>query len=357
MDAADYQKTFYPRLPRGECWPEQEGEMPDWDALISAFAQYAALIDASAETLLGELIPSTSTPTAAGLLNDWLELAGLPAPCETKAWASYTDDQKRAALLAKLQARGAVDRASIQDVLRTLRADPNVVLRNRAQKLFVIGSTPIGSAAIGSAYQAAWRALYMPNVLAGLPVAPDEFEAWANISSITENSFGSPVTLGQTADRVTPSVTGGGLSAIWLELPGLPDDQTIQLSVWARTPEDAGTKGCQLLFINKVADSFSVSVQLTECWHRLELRAPIGSGGGNAFFFVAGPTSETPEFLLSWATAGIVDPGLECRANELGPLNTTPVYDVIALPGLELSDDISGGTIIDDITLEEVIDA
>lgn len=98
MDADAYRDHLAGLLPLGLPWPRE----PDTTlgALLAAWADSLARVDARALELLAEANPSTT----AALLADWEAAYGLPDACIGEA--AQTTSARRAALLARILARG-----------------------------------------------------------------------------------------------------------------------------------------------------------------------------------------------------------------------------------------------------------
>ncbi|MFB0874557.1 YmfQ family protein [Sphingobium sp. sgz301303] len=89
MAAAAYLAQMQALLPRGAAWARETGSM--LSALLSAFAQECARLDARAHALLEEVDPRT----ASEMLGDWEAVLGLPDTCT--AAETQIDARRRAA--------------------------------------------------------------------------------------------------------------------------------------------------------------------------------------------------------------------------------------------------------------------
>ncbi len=318
MQAIDYQLALYKLLPKGVIWPTQPGEFPEWDKLLSAMSHAPAAFEAAAAQALIEIFPDTTTD----LISEWETLVGLP---DIYSADNPTLAQRRAAVLSKLTYLGLININDLQAMLRTLSGQAGLLLKHRLAAPFASGASGAGDGC-GSAYQAAWWCEYMTNVLGA---APDDFSAWSNRILHTNNVWGSPITGASTADYVLCQVTSGGFAGIYRDISGLPDNCTLHASVWARTFPDTGSRTCGLVVRAKDGTETVSSTTIRECWDRLEIRAPIKSGGTTPRLTIRGVAAENAEFFLTWAHAGVVDPIFESRARSFFPRNTQGIYGVI----------------------------
>lgn len=93
-----YRSQLKSLLPPGSAFSRDSGT--SLDALLDAMSQELARIDARADSLTREAIPSATSE----LLTDWERVAGLPDPCVTDE--EQTTQQRRNALVSKLAGRG-----------------------------------------------------------------------------------------------------------------------------------------------------------------------------------------------------------------------------------------------------------
>jgi uncharacterized protein YmfQ (DUF2313 family) len=98
-----YRDLLRSLLPTGTAWPTDETSM--LSGLVSGLSRSLARTHNRAVDLIDECIPKTSTE----LLSDWERVCGLPDPCS--ADAAVTLQARRAAVVAKLSARGGQSRA------------------------------------------------------------------------------------------------------------------------------------------------------------------------------------------------------------------------------------------------------
>jgi uncharacterized protein YmfQ (DUF2313 family) len=103
MDAAAYLDQLQALLPPGAAWPREADAT--LTALLSAWAEELARVDARASDLVEEADPRTTFE----LLPDWERVAGVPAPC--LEGLDQTVQQRRNALVGQLTALGGASRA------------------------------------------------------------------------------------------------------------------------------------------------------------------------------------------------------------------------------------------------------
>jgi len=96
--ASQYRDQLKALLPPGQAFPRERGTT--LDTLLDAMAQELARIDARADRLTTEAVPSTT----AELLSDWERVAGLPDNCS--GLLSETQQGRRNDLVSKLVSRG-----------------------------------------------------------------------------------------------------------------------------------------------------------------------------------------------------------------------------------------------------------
>ncbi|NDY41241.1 DUF2313 domain-containing protein [Dissulfurirhabdus thermomarina] len=111
--AAAYAAQLRALLPPGRLWDRWREEGSVADRLLRALAEEPARVDARAWDLLDEADPRTAWE----LLADWEQWAGLPDPCLGPVEGT---DRRRAALVARLTARGGQSRAYYEDLAATL---------------------------------------------------------------------------------------------------------------------------------------------------------------------------------------------------------------------------------------------
>lgn len=101
--ADQYREQLKALLPPGRAFPRERGTT--LDSLLDAMAQELARIDARAERLTTEAIPSTTSE----LLADWERVAGLPDNCS--GLLAETQQGRRNDLVSKLVAQGGQSKA------------------------------------------------------------------------------------------------------------------------------------------------------------------------------------------------------------------------------------------------------
>lgn len=107
-----YREQLKALLPPGRAFPRERGTT--LDALLDAMSQELARIDARADRLTTEAVPSTT----AELLSDWERVTGLPDTCS--GLLSDTQQGRRNDLVSKLVSRGGQSIAYFKSVALAL---------------------------------------------------------------------------------------------------------------------------------------------------------------------------------------------------------------------------------------------
>ena len=110
-DAQTYLQALQQLLPPGAVWPREDGAV--LTGLLGAFAEGAARIDRRMDDLLEESDPRS----ALEMLPDWETFVGLPDLC---VGMPETLAQRRAAVVARLTARGGNSRAYFINLAKAL---------------------------------------------------------------------------------------------------------------------------------------------------------------------------------------------------------------------------------------------
>lgn len=157
--AADYKKALIDLSPSGNCWPTSDDS--NWVKLLDALAQEFARVDGRAVDLYNEGFPDTSDE----LLANWERIVGLP---DQFSDPDASLDERRAAVLFKLRARGGQTVEYYEGLLETL-----------GYRVQIIDATPF-RAGISHAddflFDATWVNIFL--VIVENPVSdPDNLEA------------------------------------------------------------------------------------------------------------------------------------------------------------------------------------
>lgn len=137
-------------LPPGPAWT-REAEA-DLTALLDALAVELTRIDSRGEDILDEADPSTTSE----LLEEWEEMVGLPEDCADLA---ETEDERRAAVVAKLTARGGQSEQYYADIAEAL----GIEITYTYFTPFRAGISCAGD----RVYSTAWRHVWQVNVEEG----------------------------------------------------------------------------------------------------------------------------------------------------------------------------------------------
>jgi uncharacterized protein YmfQ (DUF2313 family) len=142
--AEDYAQVMADLLPRGWAWSrEPDGvQMLVMEGLAAEFAR----VHARDCDLLAESYPGTALET----LTDWERICGLPDPCTGPL---VTIQQRRAAILAKLAARGGQSRQYYIDLAATAGFDITIT----EYQPFRAGRSRVGDHLADEQWQFYWR--------------------------------------------------------------------------------------------------------------------------------------------------------------------------------------------------------
>lgn len=130
-DIGAYADAIGKTMPRGRAWPEARG--PVWLQLMQSLAAEFRRVDVRMAELIEEADPRTCQET----LEDWERVLGLPDPCAPE---NFTVEERRAAVIAQLRARGG---ASIAFFVQ-LAADRGYEISVTEHRPFTCGQSPCG---------------------------------------------------------------------------------------------------------------------------------------------------------------------------------------------------------------------
>ena len=105
-------------LPHGNAWPRDE------DAVLTKFLKAKATMQATTHNRAVDVLDEADPRTASEMFEDWERVLGLPDACVN---AEQTIDERRAAILTKLNARGGQTPAYYSTLL-TVAGFPNKVV-------------------------------------------------------------------------------------------------------------------------------------------------------------------------------------------------------------------------------------
>lgn len=132
-------------LPTGTAWPTDPGSM--LSALVSGLARGCTRLHNRGVDLIDECIPSTSSE----LLSDWERVCGLPDACS--AGEAITIEARRAAVVAKLSARGGQSRAFFISLAAALGYEITITEFGP----FKVGSSKVGDPLCSAEWRHVWR--------------------------------------------------------------------------------------------------------------------------------------------------------------------------------------------------------
>lgn len=116
--AEDYKRVMIALAPQGVCWPAEEDA--NWVKLWEALAQEYARVNGRTNDLYNEAFPDTTTE----LISSWERIVGLP---DAFSNPDATLEERRQAVLFKLQARGGQTVVYIEDLIATLGYEAKVI--------------------------------------------------------------------------------------------------------------------------------------------------------------------------------------------------------------------------------------
>ena len=167
----DYKEQLKKLSPTGKAWTTENDSL--WVKLLSAIAREFARIDARANQLIDETLPSTTIE----LLSDWERIAGLPDPC---SGIGASIPIRRKDLLTKITARGGQTSRYFIDVASQLGYSITIT----EFKPFCAGSSRAGDPCQEEDWRFVWR-INAPTTtitpfLAGQNSAGDALRVWGN---------------------------------------------------------------------------------------------------------------------------------------------------------------------------------
>lgn len=152
--AATYAAMLARLLPRGPIWDRLNAAL---GGILTALGTEINAVHARQVDLMEEAYPDTADE----LLDDWLRVWGLPAPCSTMP---ATDAGKRELLAGKVAAQGGQSRAYFIALGRTVLGDPlaNVTVEELPEgSPFRVSENRVGDRLVGVGYVHHW-VLHMP---------------------------------------------------------------------------------------------------------------------------------------------------------------------------------------------------
>jgi len=114
----DYKNAMIALSPTGACWPTDNES--NWVKLLYGLSEEFARVDTSCVTLLDEEFPNTSTI----LLENWERVVGLP---DAFSNPDASIEERQAAVLFKLQARGGQSKEYLEGLIETLGFENTIV--------------------------------------------------------------------------------------------------------------------------------------------------------------------------------------------------------------------------------------
>lgn len=170
--ADQYREQLKALLPPGRAFPRERGTT--LHGLLDAMAQELARLDARADRLTFEAVPSTT----AELLADWERVAGLPDTCS--GLLADTQQGRRNDLVSKLVSRGGQSIAYFKEVAAALGFDIEI----EEFRPFRAGWSQAGDALTNGDWVFTWR-IRAPEVTvvpfrAGIGAAGEPLATWGN---------------------------------------------------------------------------------------------------------------------------------------------------------------------------------
>lgn len=169
---AGYIELLAALLPPGVAWRSEDGST--MDDLLGAMAEEFARVDGRADDLHDEADPRTTVE----LLADWERIAGLPDTC--LAGATQTMQERRAALVGRLTARGGQSRQFFIDLAASLGYTVTIT----EFRPFRAGISTAGDALTNGDWIFAWRVNAPETTIvsfrAGLSAAGEPLRTWGN---------------------------------------------------------------------------------------------------------------------------------------------------------------------------------
>lgn len=170
--ADQYREQLKALLPPGRAFPRERGST--LDNLLDAMAQELARLDARADRLTTEAVPSTT----AELLTDWERVAGLPDSCS--GLLSDTLQGRRADLVSKLISRGGQSPAYFIELAAALGYEVTI----EEFRPFRAGWSRAGDALTNGDWVYTWRVrapeVTVTHFRAGQSAAGEPLVRWGN---------------------------------------------------------------------------------------------------------------------------------------------------------------------------------
>jgi uncharacterized protein YmfQ (DUF2313 family) len=170
--ADQYRDHLKALLPPGRALPRERGS--NLDALLDALAQELARLDARAERLPVEAVPSTTTE----LLSDWEAAAGLPDNCSGSL--PETQQGRRNDLVSKLVSQGGQSAAYFIELAAALGFEVEI----EEFRPFLAGISHSSDALTNGDWRFTWR-VRAPEVTvlpfrSGISAAGERLAVWGN---------------------------------------------------------------------------------------------------------------------------------------------------------------------------------
>lgn len=170
--ADQYREQLKALLPPGRAFPRERGNT--LDSLLDAMAQELARLDARADRLTAEAVPSTT----AEMLSDWERVAGLPDSCS--GLLAETQQGRRNDLVSKLVSRGGQSIAYFKAVAAALGFEIDI----EEFRPFQAGWSDAGDPLTNGDWKFTWR-VRAPTVTvtpfrAGAGAAGEPLATWGN---------------------------------------------------------------------------------------------------------------------------------------------------------------------------------
>lgn len=309
--AQDFEDGMSQLLPQGQVWEQFREQV---HVLLRALSQEPARLAADAALALEAAIPDNANTD----LDAFERIVGAPD-------TDLTDAERLARIQSLLFGRRHVSLGYLQDLVRVMAGDSNVVLFNRAYAPAAVGELNVGdSLAVGE-----WDATCLCELMAEAiaPMGdPDDFGAWTGFTAIAPASQNSPVTQAATAARVDLPDTAGR-AFVDLDTDLLIAGKSAYLSIWIRSVAAPGVLNLEFLSRAGATSSMQFSVP-ADTWHKLSIEYPVGSGATTPRFQLFVDDDSNPTFDLSYACAGARDVALQDRISALFPIHTHVHYAV-----------------------------
>lgn len=309
-------------LPQGEPWETEDGEA--LYALLRSLAGEPARITAAGEQHLADFMPDTCGDSGT-YIPDWARVLGLPEAFESDAWDSYTDAQKQAVIIAKLQVRADPNLPNLEQGFRDLFGDQTITLTHREHAPFECGVSGCGEG-VGAAFQGVWTLRYMTSRLA---YTPNDFANWTRVTGGSISTSAATVPYGaQTLDADQVDLAGAVVS-MYAPINSTADGDDLRASIWLRiAPSGSEIETVQIRLRQRDGATYDPAVTQTvtvknSLWQKYVINGSAGAGAFSPRLEVGVWTPSTAvDLQLAGAFAGIRNITLEQRAQTLAPFVT-----------------------------------